>query len=143
MQPEKNTPPEQEPTVLDFYKTATKDWASFSNFIRSLWDARQREEFNQSLALEATHPVILKSAEEPERTTVFPWRAVAAFGLALVAQFLVEPPLRNGLLSVVLYMAAFGVAFWSYRSARATNGTVHVINGVLRPLDLVGLFPND
>lgn len=116
MQPETNTPPEQEPTVLDLYKTITKDRASFFNFMRSLWDARQREEFNQSLALEAAHPVILKPSEVPDRTTAFPWRAVVAFGLALVAQFLVEPPLRNGLLSVVLYMAAFGVAFWSYRS---------------------------
>ena len=49
MQNDTNSP-EKEPTVLDLYKSVTKDWASFFNFIQSVWDARRREEFNQALA---------------------------------------------------------------------------------------------
>jgi hypothetical protein len=44
--------PEQEPTVLDLYKSVTKDWRSFFNFIQSLWDARRRAELDRELALE-------------------------------------------------------------------------------------------
>ena len=44
--------PESEPTVLDLYKSVTKDWRSFFNFIRSLWDARRRAELDHALAIE-------------------------------------------------------------------------------------------
>lgn len=115
MQNDTNSP-EKEPTVLDLYKSVTKDWASFINFIRSLWDARRRAELNQALAYEAAQNVIIEKAEEPFRAGGFPWRAVLAFLLALFAQALVEPPLRLGMISVVVYMAAVSVAFWSYRS---------------------------
>ena len=113
---EQNTPssPEQEPTVLDLFKSVTKDWASFSNFIRSLWDARKREEINQTLIHESAQG-FEETVIEPQRTTAFPWRAVCAFLLALIAQFFVEPPLRQSTLSVMLYLAAIGVALWAYR----------------------------
>jgi hypothetical protein len=111
-----NHTPEKEPTVLDLYKSVTKDRASFFNFIRSLWDARRREELNQALAYEAAQQIIVEQNEEPLRAGGFPWRAALALMLALFAQALVEPPLRLGMISVVIYMAAVSVAFWSYRS---------------------------
>lgn len=107
--------PEKEPTVLDLFKSVTRDWDSFFNFIRSLWDARRREELNQALAFEAAHPVV-ERVIEPERTTAFPWRAVTAFVLALGAQMLMEPPNRQWMVALALYLAAFGVALWSYRT---------------------------
>ena len=58
MEQDKQTPPEQEPTVLDLYKSVTKDWPSFFNFIRSLWDARRREEINTALAIKTAQPVV-------------------------------------------------------------------------------------
>ncbi len=116
MEQDTNQTPEKEPTVLDLYKSVTKDWSSFLNFIRSLWDARRREELNQALAYEASQSVVIEQVEEPVRADTFPYRAILAFLLALMAQALVEPPLRLGMISVVIYLAAFGVAFWSYRS---------------------------
>lgn len=107
---------EKEPTVLDLYKSVTKDWGSFFNFIQSLRDTRQREEFNRALAHEAAQNVVLAQAIEPVRAGTFPWKAVLAFMLALLAQALIEPPLRLGLVSVVIYLAAFSVAFWAYWS---------------------------
>lgn len=111
-----NPTPDKEPTVLDLYKSVTKDWASFFNFIRSVWDARRREEFNQALAYEAAQQVIIEQADEPTRAITFPWRAVLAMFLALMAQALVEPQLRLGMIAVTVYLAAFGIAFWSYKS---------------------------
>lgn len=115
MQNDTNSP-EKEPTVLDLYKSVTKDWTSFFNFIRSAWDARRREELNQALAYEAAQQVVIEQAEEPVRANTVPWRAVLGLVLALLAQAVVEPPLRLGMISVVIYIAAFGVAIWSYRS---------------------------
>jgi 4-amino-4-deoxy-L-arabinose transferase-like glycosyltransferase len=107
--------PEKEPSVLDLYKSITKDWMMFFNFIRSLWDARQREGLNQTLAQAAAEPVMLERAEEPSLAGIFPWRTLTAFGLALAAQALVEPPLRLGMISIVFYFAAFGVGLWALR----------------------------
>lgn len=115
MQNDTNSP-EKEPTVLDLYKSVTKDWASFFNFIQSVWDARRREEFNQALAYEASQQVVVEEVIEPTRASTFPWRAVMGLVLALIAQAIVEPPLRLGMIAVVIYIAAFGVAIWSYRS---------------------------
>ena len=61
----------QEPTVLDLYKSVTKDWTSFYNFIRSLWDARRRDEFNRSLAADAAYAIEELKPEEPARALVF------------------------------------------------------------------------
>lgn len=108
--------PEQEPTVLDLYKSVTKDWSSFSNFIRSVWDARRREEFDRALAREAAQNAVAEQVVEPVRAGTFPWRAALAFGMALFAQALVEPPLRLAMISAALYLAAFGMGLWAYRS---------------------------
>lgn len=115
MQNDTNSP-EKEPTVLDLYKSVTKDWASFFNFIQSVWDAHRREEFNKALAYEASQQVVVEEVIEPKRANTFPWRAVLGLVLALLAQAVVEPPLRLGMIAVVIYIAAFGVAIWSYRS---------------------------
>jgi hypothetical protein len=126
---QQNIPPssEPEPTVLDLFKSVTKDWKSFSTFLRSLWDARKREEMNQNLIYETAH-VTDEKIMEPERTTQFPWRAVVAFCLALVAQTLVEPPNRFSTLSVMVYLGAMGVAIWSYRNKEWRLPTSPLIN---------------
>jgi len=115
MEQDTNHPPEKEATVLDLYKAVTKNWTAFFKFIQSLWDARRREELNQTLSYEAAQQVIVEKTDEPVRAGTFPFRAVLALFLALMAQALVEPPMRLGMISVVIYLAAFGVAFWSYR----------------------------
>ncbi|MFN3491867.1 MAG: hypothetical protein ACK40V_06570, partial [Anaerolineales bacterium] len=117
MQQSENLPPEQEPTVLDLYKSATKDWNSFFNFLRSLWDARKREELNASLTHQSDEMVIVEEKTlELHRSSAFPWLALFALALALVAQSFVEPPQRQGMVSVIFYLGAFGMAIWSYRN---------------------------
>jgi hypothetical protein len=117
MQQGSNIPPQQEePTVLDLYKSVTKNWESFFNFIRSLWDVARREQINQTLVYATTQTVVVEPTSEPIRTSAFPWKALAAFLLALIAQAFVEPPQRQSTLSVILYLTAIGLALWSYRT---------------------------
>ncbi len=105
----------QEPSVLDFVKSIFKDWDSFSNFIRSLWDAHRREEINQALAEEirepesqpATAPVISAAIGH------FPWRPLFVLGLALIAQSMFEPPNVNTGLAIGFYILALAVLIWS------------------------------
>ena len=105
---------EQEPTVLDLYKSVTKDWASFFNFIRSLWDARRRAELNRALEQEVALQVEEPQPEEPARATHFPWRAALALFVALVAQFSLEPQYHQASLGLALYIFAAGFALWAH-----------------------------
>ena len=106
--------PEQEPSVLDLYKSVTKDWRSFFNFIQSLWDARRRAELDRELALEVAQAVPEGLPEEPVRVDYFPWRSVLALFLALGAQALLEPPNRQANIALALYILAAGFALWAY-----------------------------
>lgn len=105
--------PENEPSVLDLYKSVTKDWASFFNFIRALWDARRRAELNRSLAEQAIQPEETQP-EEPLRAMHFPWRTSLALGIALAAQFSLEPPRHQAALGIALYAFAVGFALWAH-----------------------------
>jgi len=107
-------PPENEPTVLDLYKSVTKDWRSFFNFIQSLWDARRRAELDQALAMEVAQYQPDQYPEEPVRVDYFPWRSVLALFLALGAQALLEPPNRQVNISLALYILAAGICIWAY-----------------------------
>jgi hypothetical protein len=107
-------PPENEPTVLDLYKSVTKDWRSFFNFIQSLWDARRRSELDHELAMEVANSLPEQLAEEPVRVDYFPWRSVLALFLALAAQALLEPPNRMVNISLALYILAAGICVWAY-----------------------------
>jgi hypothetical protein len=106
--------PENEPTVLDLYKSVTKDWRSFFNFLRSLWDARRRAELDQTLAMEVAQYQPDQYPEEPVRVDYFPWRSVLALFLALGAQALLEPPNRQVNISLALYLLAAGICLWAY-----------------------------
>ncbi len=114
MEQDKQPSPEQEPTVLDLYKSVTKDWYSFFNFVRSLWDARRREEINSALVMESANPIVEEKVIEPPRTNTFPWRSMLALLFALVAQGLVEPPNRQSSLTLSFYFIAAGMAVWAY-----------------------------
>jgi len=108
-----NIPPEHEPTVLDLYKSVTKDWPSFINFTRSLWDASRRAEINQTLAIETAKPVE-EAIVEPPRANHFPWRSILALLLALIAQVFVEPPNRQSSFSLALYFVSASTLLWAY-----------------------------
>jgi hypothetical protein len=116
-------PPEasSEPTVLDLYKSVTKDWHSFRSFVRSLWDARRGDHFDHLLAEEsqaaagqagATAPADVSAASSA--VTRLPWRPLLALGLALYAQVLLEPPGRITGLALPLYLFAAALVLWAY-----------------------------
>ncbi len=107
--------PENEPSVLDLYKSVTKDWTSFFNFIRSLWDARRRAELNRALVDEMAQPEE-PQPEEPARADHFPWRSTLALFIALVAQFSLEPQYHQASLGLALYIFAIGFVLWAHHN---------------------------
>ncbi len=107
-------PPENEPSVLDLYKSVTKDWRSFSRFIQSLWDERRRAELDHALVLETANTLPEPRNEESAQANSLPWRALLALFLALMAQAVLEPPSRLVNISLALYPLAAGIALWAY-----------------------------
>jgi len=112
-------PPEsqEEPTVLDLFKSIFEDWDSFINFLASAFDAARREQINRSLA--EKQEVIVEPAPEPETSdlqleTRFPWRALLGLGFALFAQRVLEPPGRMLGYGIALYFIALALVLWSY-----------------------------
>jgi hypothetical protein len=103
-----------EPTVLDLYKSVTKDWTSFFNFIRSLWDARKREEVNRAAVEQARH--VYEEVQPPAlpASAYFPWRAFLGLSLALIGQFLLEPPGQNVTVALAFYIMAVCFVIWGY-----------------------------
>jgi len=104
----------QEPTVLDLYKSVTKDWGSFFYFIRTLWDARRREELRRTLAVEVALAIEEARPEEPVRVSYFPWRSMSALFIALVAQFFLESAHGQTNIGAAFYVFAIGFVVWAY-----------------------------
>jgi len=113
-------PQESEATVLDLFKSVTKDWRSFFNFVRSVFSAERRAEVERVVAEETRQTASQAEAEsEPfalstPRSAAFPWRMVGAILLALFAQWMLEPSTRRVELALSLYAVAFALALWSY-----------------------------
>ena len=89
-------PPEAmqaEPTVLDLFKLATRDWNSFLTTLRSLNDAERLAEVERAAVEEAHHQAeIPVEAEGGGQRKGLPWRMLGALLLALFAQAQLEPP---------------------------------------------------
>jgi hypothetical protein len=137
-------PQVDEPTVLDLYKSIFKDWKSFFNFLASAFDAARREQINRSLAEEREmllEPLPEPVAVPPRSSTAFSWRVLAGLGLALLAQYMLEPPgvvislgsfqLEKSVPNVPgalgIYALAFGLVLWSI---------------IRQEIHLPGLFPD-
>ncbi len=111
-------PPEAmqaEPTVLDLFKLATRDWNSFLTTLRSLNDAERLAEVERAAVEEAHHQAeIPVEAEGGGQRKGLPWRMLGALLLALFAQAQLEPPQPRIPLALGLYALALGLAFWAY-----------------------------
>jgi len=85
--------PQEEPTVLDAFKSIFKDWRSFSTFLASAFDSGRREEINRALLVEKTLPPIAEETSLPTPTGggAFPWRSLLGLAMALLAQYMLEP----------------------------------------------------
>ena len=121
---------QDEPTVLDLYKSIFKDWNSFFNFLASAFDAARRERISHSLAEQ--REVIVEPAPKPEPSnlepaTRFPWQIPVGLVLATLAQYMLEPQGqvialgsfqlakggRNAPLALGFYAIALGLILWS------------------------------
>ena len=119
-----------EPTVLDLYKSIFKDWKSFFNFIASTFDTARREQINRSLA--EKQQVLVEPLPEPvvapsQTGSAFSWRVLSGLTLALLAQYMLEPPGivfelgsfqlvkggRNVPIALGMYVLALGLVIWS------------------------------
>lgn len=113
-------PAQDEPTVLDLFKSVTKDWNSFTTFVRSLNDTERMAEVERTAVMEA-HQYTEKAGAEPTAFDVdgreggFPWRMLGAILLALFAQSRLEPPNPSVNLALGLYFFSILLALWSYR----------------------------
>ncbi len=120
----------EEPTVLDLFKSIFKNWKSFFNFLASTFDTARREQINRSLAEE--REVIVEPLPEPVAVplrpgTAFSWRVLVGLSLALLAQYMLEPPGyvvalgsfqmeksgQNAPIALGIYALAFGLIIWS------------------------------
>ena len=108
--------PENEPTVLDLFKSVTKDWSSFFIFLGSLFYSVCRAEMERAVVEEARHaPEPELEGYQPANTSKgFPWRAVLGLLLAVFAQSLLEPPGRKVEVALPLYAFAIGFVIWGY-----------------------------
>ncbi len=115
-----STPPEvpNEPTVLDLFKSITKDWRSFYHFLGSIWDIQRREQINRELEAAAPRfgegPATPVEPSDQSLPTGLPWRTLLAVLLGLYAQLSLEPPGRNFGLALPLYAFAAGLAVWAF-----------------------------
>ena len=132
--PDSDSPAVQaaEPTVLDLFKSVTRDWNSFFNFIASVISAERRAAVERGAAAQAEMEAQAAQAalapaepiEEPvlqpafaaaaaSATTILPWRALGALVLALFAQLMLEPSRAQPSLAVGIYIFAVALALWS------------------------------
>jgi heme/copper-type cytochrome/quinol oxidase subunit 4 len=111
-------PPElqNEPTVLDLFKSITKDWSSFFIFLGSLFNTERRADMERAVVEEARHVLEpeLEGYQPANASTNFPWRAVLGLLLAVFAQSLLEPPGRKVEIALPFYAFAIGFVIWGY-----------------------------
>lgn len=107
--------PQHEPTVLDLYKSVTKDWSSFLTFVTSLGSPERLADVERVAAEDAR---LQEMAPAPAEVRLemggLPWRMLGAVLLALYAQSQLEPPDPKVELAVSLYVFAILLALWSY-----------------------------
>ncbi len=116
-------PQPEELTVLDLFKSVTRDWNSFFGFLGSLFNAERLAAVERAAALEAeraAHPVLVA---EPEVYTfpaavsaALPWKVLGGISLALFGQLMLEPPGRRVELGLAFYIFAVGMVVWSWLS---------------------------
>jgi hypothetical protein len=98
-------PPQEEPSVLDWFK------AIFSR--RPVPPIPELPPDAQAVRVK---PPTAKETGEGQGEALpwqFPWRAISALGLALFAQFALQPAIKNSFTGAVLYGAAIGMAVWA------------------------------
>ena len=129
-----------EPTVLDYVKSIFKDWKSFSTFLRA-WadraDTTQMIEVPAPEFVEAGEPISAE-VDNLQSKSAFPWRSLLMLVIALAAQRMFEPPDRNAILGVFLYLAALGLGIWAFLRGELTSAPLPASRVNTDPLTVRG-----
>lgn len=101
---------QEEPTVLDYLRSAFRSWKSFVAFLGVLLGTRGP----------APVPVAVRPTVELPRTEVrrltLPWRSLLVLCFALIGQRAFEPPHGQGAtIGAVFYLIALGWLIWAWR----------------------------
>jgi hypothetical protein len=105
-----------EPTVLDYVKEKIRFWEQGTLHIPTLEEIQVElpEEPVEALPTPARPQFALPAIHlEGVNIKAIPWRSFAAFGFALVGQFMNEPPRRDRMVTVGLYLIGFAFLIWS------------------------------
>ena len=129
-----------EPTVLDYVKSIFKDWKSFSTFLRA-WadraDTTQMIEVPAPEFVEVGEPISAE-VDDLQSKSAFPWRSLLMLVIALAAQRMFEPPDRNAILGVFLYLAALGLGIWAFLRGELTSAPLPASRVNTDPLTVRG-----
>ena len=129
-----------EPTVLDYVKSIFKDWKSFSTFLRAWADRADTTQMIEAPApefVEAGEPISAEVDNLQSKRT-FPWRSLLMLVIALAAQRMFEPPDRNAILGVFLYLAALGLGIWAFLRGELTSAPLPASRVNTDPLTVRG-----
>lgn len=107
--------PMNEPTLLDYVKSVFRDWKSFTAFLRAWSEHADTTDLIEPATAEQAPSPNVEPSTDLRPSTRFPWRSLLALLLGLSAQHLLEPPTRNAMLGVPLYLAALGLVLWAFR----------------------------
>jgi hypothetical protein len=97
----------EEPSVLDYLKSKINPWSSKKILIPQI-----------ELYTEGFYEVSGEEIEEdyeapvPKEKSSFPWRSIIALVFAVLAQFVLEPPVKNKNVAIFLYTFSFGFLIW-------------------------------
>jgi len=109
-----------EPSVLDYLKSIFKSSASFSNFVKAVFE---RRDTTQLVDVPVNEPAgsEVSSTSGPvndvpwTRLKGFPWRTLLVLLLALAGQKLFEPPQQLYVVGIMLYVSALGLLLLAWR----------------------------
>jgi 4-amino-4-deoxy-L-arabinose transferase-like glycosyltransferase len=112
--------PQEEPSILDYIKQKLSPWKAQT--IKIPKDELPSEKLSSQLVSQEEpsvqiHPEIQAPPERKFPWKDFPWRSLVALGLALFAQYSLEPRLnRSWTLGVILYLLSLGWLIWALRN---------------------------
>lgn len=98
----------EEPSVLDYLKSKINPRSHKKISIPLL---EPSEESNGEESWEEIEEDFI--TPEPREKSSFPWRSILALTLAVLAQFVLEPPVKNINVAIFLYTFSFGFLVWA------------------------------
>src|SRR5690348_8331946 len=101
-----------EPSILDYVKSIFKNFGTFKDFVRSIFERRDTTQLVETPVPQAETRVESPPAVEKGP---FPWLVTLVLLLALVGQRFFEPPRQFYHAGIVLYLCAFGILLLAFR----------------------------